>query len=87
MELGLKGGMTGVGDMSYNPRRRKLLGDQLHSERDEYYKLMAKDLDSWGTKAGSEIQRRTRWKIVMHASGMNILCWSNKPWRHLQHEI
>ena len=50
MELGLKGGMEGAGDMSYNPRRRKLLGGQLNSERDEYYKLMAKDLDSWEQK-------------------------------------
>ena len=44
MELGLKGGARGEGDLSYNPRRR-IVQKGTTSERDEYYKLMAKDLD------------------------------------------
>lgn len=55
MELGLKGGMGGEGTLKYNPRRRKVLDGQ-NSQRDEYYRLMAKDLDSW------EQKRVKRWK-------------------------
>ncbi|EXJ81128.1 hypothetical protein A1O3_07416 [Capronia epimyces CBS 606.96] len=55
MELGLKGGIMGEGNLTYNPRRRKVLKGEL-SERDEYYKLMAKDLDNW------EQKRVERWK-------------------------
>ena len=46
MELGLKGGAEGEGSLQYNPRRR-VVGKGGTSERDEYYKLMAKDLDNW----------------------------------------
>ena len=46
MELGLKGGAEGEGSLQYNPRRR-VVGRGNTSERDEYYKLMAKDLDNW----------------------------------------
>ncbi|EXJ90448.1 hypothetical protein A1O1_03550 [Capronia coronata CBS 617.96] len=49
LELGLKGGVMGEGNLSYNPRRRKVLKGELN-ERDEYYKLMAKDLDNWEQK-------------------------------------
>ncbi|KAJ9496016.1 Cytochrome oxidase assembly [Exophiala xenobiotica] len=49
MELGLKGGAAGQGGLTYNPRRRKVLKGELN-ERDEYYKLMAKDLDNWEQK-------------------------------------
>ena len=52
---GLKGGVAGEGDISYNPRRRKLLQGQ-NTEKDEYYRLMAKDLDTW------EQKRVQRWK-------------------------
>lgn len=55
LELGLKGGAFGEGNLTYNPRRRKVLKGEL-SERDEYYKLMAKDLDNW------EQKRVERWK-------------------------
>lgn len=55
MELGLRGGKEGGGELSYNPRRRQVLQGQ-NSERDEYYRLMAKDLDSW------EQKRVQRWK-------------------------
>jgi hypothetical protein len=55
MELGLKGGVTGEGTITYNPRRRKILDGGL-SQKDEYYKLMAKDLDDW------EQKRVQRWK-------------------------
>lgn len=55
MQLGLKGGPTGEGGITYNPRRRKLLKGELN-ERDEYYRLMAKDLDTW------EQKRVERWK-------------------------
>lgn len=55
MELGLKGGAGGEGGLAYNPRRRKVLQGELN-ERDEYYKLMAKDLDDW------EQKRVERWK-------------------------
>ncbi len=55
MELGLKGGAEGEGALQYNPRRRVVaMGGT--SERDEYYKLMAKDLDDW------EQKRVERWK-------------------------
>lgn len=55
MELGLKGGAAGDGPLSYNPRRRVIQKGET-SERDEYYRLMAKDLDSW------EQKRVERWK-------------------------
>jgi len=55
LELGLKGGVDGEGDLTYNPRRRKVLKGELN-ERDEYYRLMAKDLDNW------EQKRVERWK-------------------------
>jgi len=55
MELGLKGGAAGEGGLTYNPRRRKVLKGELN-ERDEYYRLMAKDLDEWDQK------RVERWK-------------------------
>lgn len=55
MELGLKGGDEGEGAVTYNPRRRKITKGGL-SEKDEYYKLMAKDLDNW------EQRRVKRWK-------------------------
>lgn len=55
MQLGLKGGPSGEGGLSYNPRRRKVLKGELN-ERDEYYRLMAKDLDDWDQK------RVERWK-------------------------
>jgi cytochrome c oxidase assembly protein subunit 16 len=55
IELGLKGGAEGVGNLQYNPRRRMVSRDS-NSERDEYYKLMAKDLDNW------EQKRVERWK-------------------------
>lgn len=55
MELGLKGGAKGEGDLSYNPRRR-IVQKGGTSERDEYYRLMAKDLDNW------EQKRVERWK-------------------------
>ncbi|KAH1269802.1 Cytochrome oxidase assembly [Aspergillus fumigatus] len=44
MELGLKGA-DGEEGIRRNPRRR-VLGD----EREEYYRLMAKDLDNWEQK-------------------------------------
>lgn len=55
MELGLKGGATGDGPLSYNPRRR-IIGEGGTAQRDEYYRLMAKDLDNW------EQKRVERWK-------------------------
>lgn len=55
MELGLKGGAEGEGAIMYNPRRRKVTKGGT-SERDEYYRLMAKDLDDW------EQKRVKRWK-------------------------
>ncbi|KIW67321.1 hypothetical protein PV04_06585 [Phialophora macrospora] len=55
LQLGLKGGLNGEGGLTYNPRRRKVLKGELN-ERDEYYRLMAKDLDSW------EQKRVERWK-------------------------
>lgn len=55
MELGLKGGTDGEGSLMYNPRRR-LVTKGGTSERDEYYRLMAKDLDNW------EQKRVERWK-------------------------
>lgn len=55
MELGLKGGTKGEGDLSYNPRRR-IVQKSATAERDEYYRLMAKDLDNW------EQKRVERWK-------------------------
>jgi Cytochrome c oxidase assembly protein COX16 len=55
ISLGLKGGAEGEGSIAYNPRRRKVLQGQ-NSERDEYYRLMAKDLDNW------EQKRVERWK-------------------------
>lgn len=55
MELGLKGGAAGEGPLSYNPRRR-VIGEGGTTQRDEYYRLMAKDLDSW------EQKRVERWK-------------------------
>ena len=55
MELGLKGGTEGEGSLKYNPRRRVVSKGGM-SERDEYYKLMAKDLDNW------EQKRVERWK-------------------------
>ena len=55
MELGLKGGESGEGGIKYNPRRRMLTGDS-NEQRDEYYRLMAKDLDDW------EQRRVPRWK-------------------------
>ena len=55
LQLGLKGGPTGEGALTYNPRRRKILKGELN-ERDEYYRLMAKDLDNW------EQKRVDRWK-------------------------
>ncbi|KAK2748206.1 Cytochrome oxidase assembly [Onygenales sp. PD_40] len=52
MGLGLKGDVgDGEDGIKRNPRRR-VLG----SEREEYYKLMAKDLDNW------EQKRVKRWK-------------------------
>lgn len=45
----------GAGVVTYNPRRRVLTKGST-SERDEYYKLMAKDLDNW------EQKRVERWK-------------------------
>lgn len=55
MELGLKGGSTGEGGLTYNPRRRKVLKGELN-ERDEYYRLMAKDLDNWEQKRVERLQ-------------------------------
>ncbi|KAK5939528.1 Cytochrome oxidase assembly [Knufia obscura] len=55
MELGLKGGVAGGGPLSYNPRRR-VIGEGGTTQRDEYYRLMAKDLDNW------EQKRVERWK-------------------------
>ena len=55
MELGLKGGSQGEGTLQYNPRRRIVTKDS-NSEKDEYYRLMAKDLDNW------EQKRVERWK-------------------------
>ena len=55
MEMGLKGGAFGEGTLKYNPRRRKI-NDSANSQRDEYYRLMAKDLDNW------EQKRVQRWK-------------------------
>ncbi|KEF59205.1 cytochrome c oxidase assembly protein COX16, mitochondrial [Exophiala aquamarina CBS 119918] len=49
MQLGLKGGPDGEGGLTYNPRRRVVTKGGL-SERDEYYRLMAKDLDNWEQK-------------------------------------
>ncbi|EGD92352.1 cytochrome c oxidase assembly protein COX16, mitochondrial [Trichophyton rubrum D6] len=45
MALGLRGADEDASQVRRNPRRR-ILGD----EREEYYKLMAKDLDSWEQK-------------------------------------
>ncbi|RMZ79064.1 hypothetical protein DV737_g3548, partial [Chaetothyriales sp. CBS 132003] len=56
MALGLKGGAQGEGGVSYNPRKRRLLQGGPNEERDEYYRLMAKDLDDW------EQKRVKRWK-------------------------
>lgn len=53
MELGSKGGAAD--NLSYNPRRRLISADQT-SQKDEYYRLMAKDLDNW------EQKRVERWK-------------------------
>jgi hypothetical protein len=55
MQLGLGGGAKGEGGLSYNPRRRMVMKDGLN-EKDEYYRLMAKDLDNW------EQRRVERWK-------------------------
>lgn len=55
LELGLRGGEDGAGGIKYNPRRRTLTGDS-NEQRDEYYRLMAKDLDNW------EQVRVKRWK-------------------------
>ncbi|KAK4938855.1 Cytochrome oxidase assembly [Elasticomyces elasticus] len=55
MELGLKGGAGGEGGLTYNPRRRKVLKGELN-ERDEYYRLMAKDLDNWEQKRVDRLQ-------------------------------
>ena len=55
MNLGLRGGVDGTGQLAYNPRRRKVL-DSANAQRDEYYRLMAKDLDDW------EQKRVQRWK-------------------------
>ncbi|RMD43052.1 hypothetical protein DV735_g2076, partial [Chaetothyriales sp. CBS 134920] len=55
MSLGLKGA-EGEGGISYNPRRRRMLQGGPNEERDEYYRLMAKDLDDW------EQKRVKRWK-------------------------
>lgn len=55
LELGLKGGADGEGTMNYNPRRRVIQKGGT-TERDEYYKLMAKDIDNW------EQKRVERWK-------------------------
>lgn len=55
LELGLKGGAEGEGSMSYNPRRR-VIQKGTTTERDEYYRLMAKDIDNWDQK------RVERWK-------------------------
>ncbi|KAK5089364.1 Cytochrome oxidase assembly [Exophiala xenobiotica] len=55
LELGLKGGATGEGPLTYNPRRR-VIEKGGTTQRDEYYRLMAKDLDSW------EQKRVERWK-------------------------
>ena len=49
MQLGLKGGADGDGGITYNPRRRVLQKGGT-TERDEYYRLMAKDLDNWEQK-------------------------------------
>lgn len=49
MELGLKGGTHGKGDIQYNPRRRVVYKEG-NSAKDEYYRLMAKDLDDWEQK-------------------------------------
>jgi len=49
MQLGLKGGADGEGGLTYNPRRRVVAKGGL-SQRDEYYRLMAKDLDNWEQK-------------------------------------
>ncbi|KAF7502378.1 Cytochrome oxidase assembly [Endocarpon pusillum] len=46
---------VGAAGVTYNPRRR-ILTKGATSERDEYYKLMAKDLDNW------EQKRVERWK-------------------------
>ncbi|EFR05539.1 cytochrome c oxidase-assembly factor cox16 [Nannizzia gypsea CBS 118893] len=45
MSLGLRGADEDASQVRRNPRRR-ILGD----EREEYYKLMAKDLDNWEQK-------------------------------------
>ncbi|EGE05163.1 cytochrome c oxidase-assembly factor cox16 [Trichophyton equinum CBS 127.97] len=45
MALGLRGADEDASQVRRNPRRR-ILGD----EREEYYKLMAKDLDNWEQK-------------------------------------
>lgn len=39
----------GRGGLTYNPRRRTLTTGGT-SQRDEYYRLMAKDLDNWEQK-------------------------------------
>jgi cytochrome c oxidase assembly protein subunit 16 len=49
MQLGLRGGAEGAGGITYNPRRR-LIAKGSTNERDEYYRLMAKDLDDWDQK-------------------------------------
>ena len=59
MELGLKGNEDGEGSISYNPRRRKVSRDEMSGAagmKEEYYRLMAKDLDDW------EQKRVKRWK-------------------------
>ncbi|KIV89998.1 Cytochrome c oxidase assembly protein COX16, mitochondrial [Exophiala mesophila] len=49
MRLGLKGGKDGEGRLHYNPRRQVAAATPT-SARDEYYRLMAKDLDNWEQK-------------------------------------
>ena len=53
MELGLKGGEGGEGGLTYNPRRRKVMREEgvgANGMKEEYYRLMAKDLDDWEQK-------------------------------------
>ena len=64
MQLGLRGQEgTGEGGVNYNPRRRVVFREEGEERgvgnkvvRDEYYRLMAKDLDDW------EQKRVKRWK-------------------------